>query len=55
MPKAQSKADAPKQMNEEVATPVAPQVISKVEVKDKPKTESQSISDLMKKLIIIDN
>lgn len=53
MPKAKNQPDAPK-INEEAATPVAPPVVSKV-VKDKPKSESQSIAELMKKLIIIDN
>lgn len=56
MPKAKSKADAPELNHNEVATPVAPQVVPQVaEVEDKPKSESKSITELMKKLVIVNS
>lgn len=54
MPKAKSKAEVSEKI-EEVATPVAPQVSKEPTVKDKPKSESQSIAELMKKLVIVNS
>lgn len=54
MPKAKNKAEVSEQI-EEVATPVAPQPSSAPKVEDKPKSESQSIAELMKKLVIVNS
>lgn len=52
MPKAKNQAEVIERV-EEVATPVAPQPPSVPKVEDKPKSESKSIAELMKKLIIV--
>lgn len=54
MPKAKNKAEVSEQI-EEVATPVAPQISPEPTAQDKPKSESQTIAELMKKLVIVNS